>query len=59
MLAFAGSRMLSGLLYGVGSGDPLTYAGVVVLLTTVALLASWAPARRAAKIDPLTALRAD
>jgi putative ABC transport system permease protein len=57
--ALAASRVLARLLYGVSPSDPLTYAGVVVLLAAVAVAASWLPARRATRIDPLTALRAD
>jgi ABC-type antimicrobial peptide transport system permease subunit len=55
--ALAATRAVSSLLFGVGANDPVTFAGVAVLLAAVALLACWIPARRAAKIDPLTALR--
>jgi putative ABC transport system permease protein len=51
------TRFLSGLLYGVKPGDPLTLVTVSVLLIAVALLASYLPARHAAKVDPLEALR--
>ena len=47
------------LLYGVTPADPLTFVGVSVLLLSVALLATWLPARRAARLDPMAALRAD
>ena len=51
------ARAMRSLLYGVGAGDPLTFGGVVVLFTLVAAAASWLPARRAVRMDPLTALR--
>jgi len=57
--AVAGTRALAGLLYGVTVGDPITFAGVVLLVAAVALLASYLPARRAVRIDPVEALRAD
>jgi ABC-type antimicrobial peptide transport system permease subunit len=53
------SRLMSSVLYGVAPTDPLTYAGVVAILTGAALLACVAPARRAARVDPLVALRAE
>jgi putative ABC transport system permease protein len=53
------TRFLSGLLYGVEPDDPLTLVAVSALLMAVALLASYIPARQAAKVDPLVALRHD
>jgi putative ABC transport system permease protein len=57
--ALATSRLLAGLLVGVGTNDPLTFAGVVLLLVIVALAACRVPARGAAAVDPLTALRTE
>ncbi|HSW27932.1 MAG TPA: ABC transporter permease [Longimicrobiales bacterium] len=53
------ARLMSGLLFGVSPADPLTFGSVTLVLLAVALLASWLPARRAARIDPTTALRAE
>ena len=51
------ARTLSGLLFGVASSDPVTFAGMLVILTAVAALAGYLPARRASRIDPMEALR--
>lgn len=53
----AAARVLSSLLIGVSAGDPMTYLAVLALLAGVALLSCWLPARRAAKVDPMEALR--
>jgi predicted permease len=55
--ALALSRLMSSLLFGVSALDPVTYVGVAATLVGVAMLASWIPARRAAAVDPATALR--
>jgi len=57
--AFAGARVLRGLLYGVGATDPMSFVITVAVLGAAALLACYGPARRAARIDPMTALRAE
>jgi len=55
--AFALARVIATLLFGVTTRDPLVFVGVPVLLTAVAILAVWIPARRAGRIDPVIALR--
>jgi len=58
-LAFAGSRFIASLLYGVSARDPVVFTATTVLLLTVALLACWLPARRGARLSPLEALRTE
>jgi ABC-type antimicrobial peptide transport system permease subunit len=53
------TRLMSSLLFGVAALDPLTYAGVAAILIAAAALASYVPARRATRVDPLDALRAE
>jgi predicted lysophospholipase L1 biosynthesis ABC-type transport system permease subunit len=58
-IALAGSRLIESLLYGVNPRDPAIFAGTALALLAAALLACWIPARRAARIDPTVALRAE
>lgn len=55
--AVASARLLRSLLAGVGPADPPTLAAAAVLLTALAFLAAWPPARRACRVDPVVALR--
>jgi predicted permease len=57
--ALAASHLITHLLFGVSATDPITFAGVCVVLAAVALLASYLPARRAMRVDPVIALRAE
>jgi predicted permease len=59
VIAFGLGRVLRGLLYGVGAADPMVFLTQAAILIGTALLASYFPARRAARVDPVTALRAD
>jgi ABC-type antimicrobial peptide transport system permease subunit len=59
LAAAAGTRLLSTLLFGVDTIDPLTFGAVSLLVGTVALVAAWLPARRATAIDPAITLRTD
>ena len=57
--AFAATRLLSSLLFGVGASDPFTFIAIVLLVSVVAFIAAWLPARRATRVDPIIALRAE
>jgi predicted permease len=57
--AFAATRLLNSLLFGVGASDPFTFIAIVLLVSVVAFLAAWLPARRATRVNPIIALRAE
>lgn len=59
LLALGGTRMMKSLLYGVSTSDPVTFSSVAFLLAGIAFLACWVPARRASRVEPMTALRAE
>jgi ABC-type lipoprotein release transport system permease subunit len=57
LVAFGATRLLRSLLYGVGPADPVTYVAIVMVLGLAAALATWFPARRATRVDPVEAIR--
>jgi putative ABC transport system permease protein len=57
--ALAATRLLNSLLFGIGASDPLTFIAIVLLVSAVAFVAAWLPARRATRVDPIIALRAE
>jgi putative ABC transport system permease protein len=59
IVAFASARLVAGLLYDVSPADPLTFAGVSIGLLAIVALAAYIPARRAMRVDPIVALRAE
>jgi len=59
LLSVAVTRLMGSLLFDVSATDPLTLAAISILLSAVAILACWIPARRATRVDPMIALRCD
>jgi predicted permease len=59
LVAFGGARMMKSLLYRVSASDPITFTCVALLLLSIAFLACWVPARRASRVEPMIALRAE
>jgi predicted permease len=59
VIAFGGARMMKSMLYGVSTSDPITFACVALGLSAIAFLACWVPARRASRVEPMIALRAE
>jgi ABC-type antimicrobial peptide transport system permease subunit len=59
IIALGGARMVKSLLYGVSTSDPIAFTCVALLLFSIAFLACWIPARRASRVEPMIALRAE
>jgi ABC-type antimicrobial peptide transport system permease subunit len=59
IVALAGTRLMQQLLFDVKPGDPVSLAAAAVVLFVIAVVANWLPARRAASVDPVTALRSE